>query len=90
MAPHSYTLETMPPARRERVRAVEFVGSDYRRGNGPAILNDQESRTIETANADFSVLGIQMRGYHDFGMALQDPSAPRVEVAFTWRRGNVF
>jgi len=38
-----------------------------------AFLNGQESPTIETADADFSVLGIQMRGYHDFGCALQDP-----------------
>jgi hypothetical protein len=37
-----------------------------------AFLNGQESPTIETADADFSVLGIQMRGYHDFGCALQD------------------
>ena len=38
-----------------------------------AFLNGQESPTIETADADFSTLGIQMRGYHDFGVALQDP-----------------
>jgi hypothetical protein len=38
-----------------------------------AFLNGQESPTIETADADFKVLGIQMRGYHDFGVALQDP-----------------
>ena len=38
-----------------------------------AFLNGQESPTIETADADFAVLGIQMRGYHDFGCALQDP-----------------
>jgi hypothetical protein len=38
-----------------------------------AFLNGQESPTIETAEADFKVLGIQMRGYHDFGCALQDP-----------------
>ncbi|MDZ4852449.1 MAG: hypothetical protein SGI77_24435 [Pirellulaceae bacterium] len=37
-----------------------------------AFLNGQESPTIETAEADFNVLGIQMRGYHDFGTALQD------------------
>jgi hypothetical protein len=37
-----------------------------------AFLNGQESPTIETAEADFNVLGIQMRGYHDFGAALQD------------------
>ena len=38
-----------------------------------AFLNGQESPTIETAQADFNKLGIQMRGYHDFGCALQDP-----------------
>jgi len=38
-----------------------------------AFLNGQESPTIETAEADFNRLGVQMRGYHDFGVALQDP-----------------
>lgn len=38
-----------------------------------AFLNGNESPTIETADADFSMLGVQMRGYHDFGVALQDP-----------------
>jgi hypothetical protein len=38
-----------------------------------AFLNGQESPTIETAEADFAVLGIRMRGYHDFGVALIDP-----------------
>ncbi len=38
-----------------------------------AFLNGQESPTIETAEADFNTLGVQMRGYHDFGVALQDP-----------------
>jgi len=38
-----------------------------------AFLNGQESPTIETAEADFNVLGVQMRGYHDFGCAMQDP-----------------
>ena len=37
-----------------------------------AFLNGQESPTIETADADFNQLGVQMRGYHDFGVALQD------------------
>jgi len=37
-----------------------------------AFLNGQEAPTIETAEADFSVLGVQMRGYHDFGVNLQD------------------
>ncbi|MBA2480459.1 MAG: Mu-like prophage major head subunit gpT family protein [Planctomycetes bacterium] len=38
-------------------------------------LNGQESPVIETADADFSVLGVQMRGYHDFGCSLQEPRA---------------
>lgn len=38
-----------------------------------AFLNGMESPTIETAEADFNRLGIQMRGYHDFGVAKQDP-----------------
>ena len=38
-----------------------------------AFLNGNESPTIESAEADFNYLGIQMRGYHDFGVALQDP-----------------
>ena len=38
-----------------------------------AFLNGQESPTIETAQADFNVLGVQMRGFHDFGVSLQDP-----------------
>ena len=37
-----------------------------------AFLNGQEAPTVETADADFNTLGIQMRGYHDFGVALQD------------------
>lgn len=37
-----------------------------------AFLNGQESPTVEQAEADFSTLGIQMRGFHDFGVAKQD------------------
>jgi hypothetical protein len=37
-----------------------------------AFLNGQESPVIETAEADFNTLGVQMRGYHDFGVALQE------------------
>lgn len=37
-----------------------------------AFLNGQEAPTIESAEADFTALGVQMRGYHDFGVALQD------------------
>ena len=55
-----------------------------------AFLNGQESPTIETADADSNVLGVQMRGYHDFGVALQDPKVARVAtVPLTWRHGCI-
>jgi hypothetical protein len=38
-----------------------------------AFLNGNESPTIDSSEADFNNLGIKMRGYHDFGVALQDP-----------------
>jgi phage major head subunit gpT-like protein len=37
-----------------------------------AFLNGRESPTVETAEADFNVLGVQMRAYHDFGVNLQE------------------
>lgn len=37
-----------------------------------AFLNGVESPTVESADADFNLLGIQMRGYFDFGVALKD------------------
>jgi hypothetical protein len=40
-----------------------------------AFLNGQEAPTIETSEADFSVLGIQLRGFHDFGVARQETRA---------------
>jgi phage major head subunit gpT-like protein len=40
-----------------------------------AFLNGQEAPTIETTEADFSVLGMLLRGVHDFGIACQDPRA---------------
>jgi phage major head subunit gpT-like protein len=38
-------------------------------------LNGQESPTIESAAADFDTLGVVMRGFHDFGVAMQEPRA---------------
>lgn len=35
-------------------------------------LNGQQQPTVEQAEADFNVLGIQMRGYFDFGVAKQE------------------
>lgn len=37
-----------------------------------AFLNGQETPTVESADADFNTLGIQFRGYHDFGVAKAD------------------
>ena len=37
-----------------------------------ALLNGVESPTVESADADFNVLGITFRGYHDFGFSLQE------------------
>jgi hypothetical protein len=51
-----------------------------------AFLNGQQSPTIENAEADFNVLGVQMRIFHAFGVNLQYPSVPRVEIPFTWWR----
>ncbi len=37
-----------------------------------ATLNGKLEPTVETADADFSTLGIQLRGYHDFGIAMSE------------------
>lgn len=37
-----------------------------------AFLDGRQTPTVERADADFNVLGIQFRGYFDFGVALQD------------------
>ena len=41
---------------------------------GLSFLNGVETPIIETSQADFSVLGLQMRGVLDFGVALLDPA----------------
>lgn len=37
-----------------------------------SFLNGQETPTVESADADFDTLGIQFRGYHDFGCDLAE------------------
>src|SRR5690606_25391395 len=37
-----------------------------------AALNGRVEPVVETADADFNVLGVQMRGYSDVGVALQE------------------
>lgn len=36
-------------------------------------LNGNQTPTVESADADFDQLGIQVRAYHDFGVELQEP-----------------
>jgi hypothetical protein len=38
-------------------------------------LDGREYPTVESADADFNVLGIQLRGYHDFGVAMAEHNA---------------
>ena len=40
-----------------------------------AFLNGQETPIVESADADFQILGIQFRGYYDFGVSKQDHRA---------------
>ena len=37
-----------------------------------SFLNGQQNPTVESADADFNQLGIQLRGYHDFGVDLSE------------------
>jgi len=37
-----------------------------------AFLNGKEEPTVDSADADFNTLGVQMRGYHDFGVTKQE------------------
>lgn len=37
-----------------------------------SFLNGQQTPTVESADADFNTLGVQFRGYHDFGVDLGD------------------
>jgi phage major head subunit gpT-like protein len=39
-----------------------------------AFLDGQETPTVESADVDFSQLGIQFRGFFDFGVRKQDPN----------------
>jgi phage major head subunit gpT-like protein len=38
-------------------------------------LNGRDTPIVESAEADFDTLGIQFRGYHDFGVAFVEPRA---------------
>jgi hypothetical protein len=55
---------------------ASYLLSDVQQGGMATIetlfLNGQETPTVETADADFNQLGVNMRGYHDFGIELQE------------------
>ena len=38
-----------------------------------AFLQGRQEPTVESADADFNTLGVQMRGFHDFGVKKQEP-----------------
>jgi hypothetical protein len=44
-----------------------YLFGDTRKPVVTSFLNGQRSPTVESADADFNTLGIQFRGYHDFG-----------------------
>jgi phage major head subunit gpT-like protein len=54
--------------------AYWYMGADPQDLSGieVAFLNGKEQPTIESADADFATLGVQMRGYHDFGANQQE------------------
>jgi hypothetical protein len=56
-----------------------------------APLSEPEPPAFEAAEPGAAIpLGIQMRGYHDFGVVKQEGSAARVEIIpFAWHRGKV-
>ena len=55
-----------------------------------AYLRGRRTPTIESGETSFNTLGMQWRGYFDFGVAMQEPSVTRVErVPFTWTRGQI-
>jgi hypothetical protein len=37
-----------------------------------SFLNGVQTPVVESADADFNVLGIQLRGYHDFGVDMSE------------------
>lgn len=52
-----------------------FADPGVRAAIAVAFLNGQQTPTIESAQTDFNTLGMQWRGYHDFGVGMEDPKA---------------
>ena len=51
---------------------AEYVGVEPRAVIEIGFLNGRDMPVIDSADADFNTLGIQFRGYHDFGVAKQE------------------
>lgn len=52
-----------------------FADPAVRAAIAVAFLNGQQTPTLESAETDFNTLGMQWRGYHDFGVGMEDPVA---------------
>ena len=52
-----------------------FADPMVRAAIGVAFLNGQRLPTIESSETEFQTLGMQWRGYLDFGVAFEDPTA---------------
>jgi hypothetical protein len=52
-----------------------FADPAERAALGVAFLNGAQSPTIQSGEVDFAQLGMQFRGYIDFGVGLEDPTA---------------
>ncbi len=52
-----------------------FADPSVRAAIAVAFLNGQQMPTIQSAETDFSTLGMQWRAFHDFGVGMEDPVA---------------
>ncbi len=52
-----------------------FADPAIRAAIAVAFLNGQQTPTIQSAETDFSTLGMQWRAFHDFGVGMEDPVA---------------
>jgi hypothetical protein len=52
-----------------------FADPAERAALGVAFLNGAQSPTIQSGEVDFAQLGMQFRGYIDFGVGIEDPTA---------------
>jgi hypothetical protein len=52
-----------------------FADPGVRAAIAVAFLNGQQTPTIESDETSFNTLGMQWRGYHDFGVGMEDPNA---------------